>query len=65
MAEQVGDQQLEGSRKNGREVAGGMGVSEQVASRFELALQGGVDCQLELIAFGGEGFDAVPRRFGR
>ena len=50
LAKQVGDQELEGSRKNQREVAAGMRMAEQVASGFELALQVGVDGELRFVS---------------
>ena len=50
LAKQVGDQELEGSRKNQREVAAGMRMAEQVASGFELALQVGVDGELKFVS---------------
>jgi hypothetical protein len=38
VAQQVGDQQLQGPREDEREVAAGLGVAQQVAGGFKLAL---------------------------
>jgi hypothetical protein len=61
---QVVDEQLQGARDDGAEVAAGMGVAQQVARLLELLFEYGIGRELDAVTLCGERLDDIARARG-